>query len=116
MTEIYKTKSDLNSPFMNDLFMERNISYNPRHGNDAQRPKVRTMSFTIVTIAYLGNKTWQLIPTEKRVKHPSYFQKRIRCWNSDKCNYATGGSAKDIFFIFLDSQQDRHLIGLLMDG
>ena len=62
MTEMYKTKSDLNPLFMKDIYMERNISYNLRHGNDAQLPKVRTTSFGIETTVYLGNKLWQLIP------------------------------------------------------
>ena len=64
MTEMYKTKSDLNPPFMKDIFKERNISYNLRRGNDAQLPKVRTTSFGIESIAYLGNKLWQLLPLE----------------------------------------------------
>ena len=49
---------------MKDIFIERNISYNLRRGNDAQIPKVRTMSFGIDSIAYLGNKLWQLLPLE----------------------------------------------------
>ena len=57
-------KSDLNPPFMKDIFKERNISYNLRRGNDAQLPKVRTTSFGIESIAYLGNKLWQLLPLE----------------------------------------------------
>ena len=83
MTEMYKTKSDLNPPFMKDIYMERNISYNLRHGNDAQLPKVRTTSFGIETTVYVGNKLWQLIPQE--IKESSTFP-RIRCWNGDQCN------------------------------
>ena len=64
MTEMYKTKSNLNPPFMKDICMERNIGYNLRHGNDAQLPKVRTTSFGIETTVYLGNKLWQFIPQE----------------------------------------------------
>ena len=45
MTEMYKAKFDLNPPFTEDIFIERNISYNLRRGNDAQRPNVRTTSF-----------------------------------------------------------------------
>ena len=87
MTEMYKTKSDLSLPFMKDLFMKQTISYNLRHGNDAQLPKVRTTSFGIETIAYLGNKLWQLIPTEiKESIALRIFKKRIRWWNGDKCN------------------------------
>ena len=64
MTEMYKTKFDLNPTFMKDIFIERNISYNLRRGNDARIPKVRTTSFGIKSIAYLGNKLWQLLPLE----------------------------------------------------
>ena len=53
MIELYKTKNDLNPPFMKDIFGERKISYSLRHGSDAQIPKVRTTSFGIETIAYL---------------------------------------------------------------
>ena len=87
MTEMYKTKSDLNPPFMKDIFKERNISYNLRRGNDAQLPKVRTTSFGIESIAYLGNKLWQLLPLEiKQSNTLPIFKKRIRCWKGDKCN------------------------------
>ena len=87
MTEIYKTKSDLNPLFMKDIFMERHISYNLRHGTDAQLPKVRTTSFGIETIAYLGNKLWQLLPQEiKQSNTLPIFKKQIRCWNGNKCN------------------------------
>ena len=87
MTEMYKTKSDLNPPFMKDIFMERNISYNLRHGSDAQLPKVRTTSFGIETTVYLGNKLWQLIPQEiKESSTLPIFKKRIRSWNGDECN------------------------------
>ena len=86
MTEMYKTKSDLNPPFMKDIFKERNISYNLRRGNDAQLPKVRTTSFGIESIAYLGNKLWQLLPLGiKQSNTLPIFKKRIRCWKGDKC-------------------------------
>ena len=64
ITEIFKTKSHLNPPFIKDIFQERIMNYDLRHGNDAQLPKVRTTSFGIETIAYLGNRLWQLLPQE----------------------------------------------------
>ena len=76
MTEIFRTKSHLNPPFMKDIFQERNMNYNLRNGNDAQVPKVRTTSFGIETIAYLGSRLWQLLlQRNKTIKHPSYSQK-----------------------------------------
>ena len=44
------------STFYEGYFMERIISYDIRHGDDAKLPKARTTSFGIETIAYLGNK------------------------------------------------------------
>ena len=76
MTEIYKTKCGLNPPFMKEIFMQRNIGYSLRHGDDAQLPKVPTTSFGVESIAYLGNKLWQILPQRnKTIKQPSHFQK-----------------------------------------
>ena len=76
MTEIYETKGWLNPPFMKEIFMQRNISYSLRYGDDAQVPKVRRTSFGVESIAYLGNKLWQILPQEnKTVKQPSHLQK-----------------------------------------
>ena len=58
ITEIYKAKCSLNPPFMKNIFTQQNISYNLRHGNDAQLPKVRTTSFGVESITYLGTKLW----------------------------------------------------------
>ncbi len=87
MTEIFKTKSNLNPPFMKDIFVERNISYSLRHGTYAQLPKVRTTSFGVQTISYLGNKLWQLLQQEMKQSNTlPIFKRRIKCWNGDKCN------------------------------
>ena len=87
MTEIYKTKCGLNPPFMKEIFMQRNIGYSLRHGDDAQLPKVRTTSFGVESIAYLGNKLWQILPQEiKQSNSLPIFKKQIRCWNGGKCN------------------------------
>ena len=87
MTKIYKTKCGLNPPFMNDIFMHRNISYSLRHGDDTQLPKVRTTFFGAESIAYLGNKLWQNLPQEiKQSNSLTIFKKQIRCWNGGKCN------------------------------
>ena len=87
MMEIFKTKSHLNSPFMKDIFQKRNVNYNLRHGNDAQLPKVRTTSFGIKTITYLGSRLWQLLPQEIKQSHTlSIFNERIKCWKGGECN------------------------------
>ena len=87
MTEIYKTKFGLNPPFMKDIFMQRNISYCLRHGDDAELPKVRKASFGVESIAYLGSKLWQILPQGiMQSSSLSIFEEQIRCWNGGKCN------------------------------
>ena len=64
MTEIYKTKSNLNPPFLREIFREHDISYNLRHGNDTKLPNVRGTTYGVITIDNLGNKLRQLLPHE----------------------------------------------------
>ena len=71
---------------MKDIFQERNVNYNLRHGNDAQLPKVRTTSFGIETITYLRSRLWQLLPQEITQSNTlSIFKKRIKCWKGGEC-------------------------------
>ena len=87
MTEIYKTKGGLNPSFMIEIFMQQNISYSLRYGDDAQVPKVRTTSFGIESIAYLGNILWQILPQEiKQSNSLPIFKSQIRFLNSGKCS------------------------------
>ena len=88
LTKIYKTKCGLNPPFMKETSMQRNNSYSLRHGDDAQVPKVRTTSFGVESIAYLGNKLWQILPQEIKQSNslPIFKKQIIRFWNGGKCN------------------------------
>ena len=88
MTEIYKTKFDLNPTFMKDIFMERNISYNLRCGNDAQLPKVWTTSFGIESI------------------NPIPFQFSKNELDAGKVINAAAGSARHIFLKWVPNRID----------
>ena len=86
ITEMYKTIGGLNPPFMKEIFMQRNISYSLRYGDNAQVPTVRTTSFGVESIAYLG-RLWQTLPQEiKQSNSLPIFKKQIRCWNGGKCS------------------------------
>ena len=45
MTEIYKARSGLSPPFMQDNFADRNTGCDLRQGNDSQLPKVHTTTY-----------------------------------------------------------------------
>ena len=63
------------------------MNYNLRHGNDAQLLKVRTTSFGIETITYLGSRLWQLLPKEiKQSNTFSIFKKGIKYWKGGEFN------------------------------
>ena len=71
------------------------MSYNLRHGNDAQILKVRTTSFGIETKPYLSSRLWQLLSQEiKQSNTLPIFKKRI---NVRKVVNATADFAKHIF-------------------
>ena len=84
--------------------MEGNISYNLRRGCDSQLPIVRTTSFGIESIAYLGNKLWQLLPLE--IKQPNTLPIFKNELDAGEVVNATAGSARHIFLNW-GSQQDR---------
>ena len=63
---------------MKDIFMQRNITYSLKHGDDAQVLKVRTTSFGVESIASLGNKLWQNLPQEiKQSNSFPIFKKKL---------------------------------------
>ena len=71
------------------------MNYNLRPGNDAQVPKVRTTSFGIETIAYLGSRLWQLLPQEiKQSNTLPIFKNEL---NAGKVVNATADFVKHIF-------------------
>ena len=58
ITEIFETKSKLNPDFMTVNFKERNVSYNLQKGSDTLLPVVRTTTYGIEKVSYIGNKRW----------------------------------------------------------
>ena len=58
-TELYKATHDLNSKFMGEIFVKKNISYGLRGNNHLSVPIPRTNMHGIKTIRYNGYKLWQ---------------------------------------------------------
>ena len=54
MTEIYKTKHDLNSSFMKQIFEEKVLPYNLMCSDKLQLPKAKTTGLGIDTVRFLG--------------------------------------------------------------
>ena len=60
MTEIFKTKSKLNTDFMTDIFKDRSVSYNFQQGSGTLLSVVRTTTYSIETVSFIGNKLWKI--------------------------------------------------------
>ena len=58
MTKIYKTHNNLNPALTEDIFIAKRPKYSLRNGCKMHLPKVRTTTFGIETISYLGGKLW----------------------------------------------------------
>ena len=76
ITEIYKTRSGLNPPFMKDIFTVWSTGYDLRQGDDSQLPKVHAITYGIETISFFGNRLWSTLPNIiKQASTLSIFKK-----------------------------------------
>ena len=86
MTEIFKTQNNLNPPFMNEVFRQRENIFNLRNGNQFVLPRIRTVKFGSETISYRGAQLWQRLPHEIRnVESLLQFKSKIKEWSAEEC-------------------------------
>ena len=77
--EMFKVYGDLSPPIFKEPFHKRTLNYELRH------PSKFTIS-RIESIAYLGTKIWNMVPSElKEMSSISYFQKAIKEWYPSNC-------------------------------
>ena len=62
VTEVYRTKMNINPSFNNEIFVEREIHYNLQAMNSAFARKSRTTAYGLETISFLGQNLWRDLP------------------------------------------------------
>ena len=62
MTEMYKTRNDLNPSFMREIFCENMTHYNLRNNNEFIQPRVRSVNNGSESIRFKGPQLWQTLP------------------------------------------------------
>ena len=78
MTEIYKTKWELNPTFMREIFVEKHSTYGLRSCHNLLLPQARTTCYGLETISFLGSRLWQALPNDmKQSDTLSSFKRRI---------------------------------------
>ena len=85
-TELFKTKNDLNPPFMKDIFIENNSSYSMRSGDSFERRSVKTVKYGTECLSFRGARLWQKIPPEiKSCSSLLQFKSTIKTWTDRTC-------------------------------
>ena len=87
MTEIYKTKWELNPSFMKEIFIEKHSAYGLRSCHNRLLPQARTTCYGLETISFLGSRLWQALPNDmKQSDTLATFKRRIKTWKGEECN------------------------------
>ena len=87
MTEIYKTKWELNPSFMKEIFVEKHSPYGLRGCHNLLLPQARTTCYGLETISFLGCRLWQALPNDmKQSDTLSSFKRKIKTWKGEESN------------------------------
>ena len=85
-TEAFKTKNELNSKIMEEIFTFKNVDYNLRNNSSLKIGNLKTVYYGTESLTNLGAKNWNLLPNEyKELKSLSRFKSRISNWVADEC-------------------------------
>ena len=83
MIEMFKTKKNINPPFVKEIFCERTITYNLRNNHEFLPSRVRTTSCGSETIKYRGQHLWLSLPQHIRnAQSITEFKKKIKSWKA----------------------------------
>ena len=87
MTEIFKTRNNMNPPFMNEIFRERETTYNLRNNNEFVLPRIKTVNFGSESIRYRGPQLWFSLPQDIRnTESLLLFKSKIKKWHGEECS------------------------------
>ena len=82
VTEIYRTKMNVNPSLMKEILVERETNYNLRVMNSVYAGKPRTTAYGLETVSFLGQNLWRDLPLHiKKSQSVKCFKAKIRVWN-----------------------------------
>ena len=86
LMEMFKTKGNINPPFMREIFCEHHAVYNLRNNNEFMVERVRTTIYGTETIKYRGQRLWLSLPQHIRnAQSINEFNKEMKSWNGTDC-------------------------------
>ena len=81
VTEIYRTRMNLNHSFMKEIFVEREIHYSVRVTNNIYACKPRTTAYGLENLSFLGHLQRDLPLHIKESQSVKQFKKEIKFFN-----------------------------------
>ena len=83
---MFKVYSDLSPLIFKELFHKRTLNYELRHLSQFTIPRIESVYNGSESIAYLGPKIWNMVPSElKAMSLISSFKKAIKEWYASNC-------------------------------
>ena len=85
--EMFKVLKGLSPAVFNETFPVKQVKkYNLRHTSDFSVPHVRSINYGFESLAYLGPKIWELIPSDmKEIDSLNEFKNKIKHWKPESC-------------------------------
>ena len=86
MTEMYKTRNDLNPSFMQEIFYQNESHYNLRNNDEFVQPRVRSVGNGTESVRFKGPQLWQMLPqTIRNSESLAQFKANIKHWKGENC-------------------------------
>ena len=85
-TEIYKTLSDINPRYVQELFERSSSSYSTRRPNDLKVPRVNQTTYGSKSIRFEGARLWNhLLEHINSAENLNIFKNLIKYWTGPSC-------------------------------
>ena len=85
--EKFRVSRNLSSSIMNDIFKQKDKSrYNLRQISEFSRPFLKSVYHGSKSVAFLGPKTWDMLPDDyKDIDNSNTFKNKIKNWKPGNC-------------------------------
>ena len=85
MSEMYKSRNDLNPSFMQEIFRENTIHYNLRSNNEFIQLIVRSVNNGTESVRFKCPQLWQTLPPRYRIQNSFFNLKQNKNWYGEYC-------------------------------
>ena len=85
-TEMYKVKNQMAPDILDDIFVNRTLSYNLRNNSSFSIRQVHSVYHGTESLSFLGPKIWELVPEDiKNSESYEIFKRKVKSWVPTKC-------------------------------